>query len=180
MELPFGPNRTRREVSPKTTATRVVPQTINLSTYLLTALICSLAIVFVPITLMFVIPEIGDAWFDAASEQEVVEHGAAYGVGIGRTKAQTLQDLESLTLDGPLIVSGVGMENFPNRYLLSDEIAHDFLMGSDHWHLILDDSTIDVLRLHFTDGKLSKIIRVRTPEMPPKRWGAIAPSIVPT
>ena len=118
---------------------------------------------------MFAISNIGDVWFDAASEQEVVDHGAAYDVEIGRTKAQTFQNLKSLTLDEPLIVSGVGMANFPNRYLLSDEVAYDILMGSDHWHLLFDTTTIDVLRLHFTDGNLSKIIRVRTPEMPRKR-----------
>ncbi|MFP6756997.1 MAG: hypothetical protein VCC99_02095 [Alphaproteobacteria bacterium] len=169
MEPPDGPDRTRGEDSPKRTATVVAPLPINLKTYFLAALISSLAIVFVSITLMFAISNIGDVWFDAASEQEVVDHGAAYDVEIGRTKAQTFQYLKSLTLDEPLIVSGVGMANFPNRYLLSDEVAYDILMGSDHWHLLFDTTTIDVLRLHFTDGNLSKIIRVRTPEMPRKR-----------
>jgi hypothetical protein len=139
--------------------------------YYLCVLIGSLIIGFVPITLMIAAPEIGDAWFDAVSEQDVVENGAAHGVEIGRGKTQTFHDLKALATDKPIIVSGNGLDGSPYRFLLSDKIAQDILMTRDHWHLLFEETTIDVLRLHFTDGKLSKIIRVRTPRMPRKRWG---------
>jgi hypothetical protein len=171
MELPFGPDRARRNKFLEGKAAGAAPQEINMKAYLLCVLIGSLVIGFVPITLMIAAPEIGDAWFDAFSEQDVIEQGAAHGVEIGRGKSQTFRDLESLATDKPIIVSGAGLEGSTKRFLLSDKIAHDILMARDHWHLLFEETTIDVLRLHFSDGKLSKIIRVRTPRMPRKRWG---------
>jgi hypothetical protein len=178
MQLPFGPGRKRPEVLSQTDTTGTRRPRINLKVYFLLAFLISSGIVFVPLTLILVLPKFSDYLFDSMSVQEVIEHGAAYGVEIGGTKSQTFEDLELMVLDKPLLVSGIGLENTPSRFLLSDDFAHDILMRSDHWHLLFSETTIDVLRLHFVDGKLAKIIRVKTSSMPPERWGSLLPSMV--
>ena len=60
MQLPFGPDRTRRHATPENANTGARPLEINLKKYFLTAFLFSLGLVFIPLILILAIPKIGD------------------------------------------------------------------------------------------------------------------------
>jgi hypothetical protein len=131
--------------------------------YFLKVFLSALAAVFIFILLSLILPTVGNFFYDLVSGGKVIEQGSAYGVTIGRSKERTFQDLLDEYRNQNVFVSGAVIENAPTRFMLSDDNAYEIMMPEDHWHLFVPLMKLSVLRLHFTDGKLAKIIRVWAP-----------------
>ena len=134
--------------------------------YILGVFVSSATVVAAYIFYLYAGPNLLDRFHDLLSGAEVIERGSLYGITIGESKDETYR---RLVADDPTLkinVSGFEIENAPDYFRLADVDSRDKLMKVDYWHLLLSEARHNVLRAHFSDGKLIKIIHVWGPKLP--------------